>query len=196
MLPEQPGDADELGNDGTAAAEAPSDRVRGQGRPRGQDRDKGRGKGRGGGRGRGRNDDGDKRSAVDVDAGSPEHSPSVAAPMPLARRAPRQGGARGGRGRGRGPSGYRASPKVDRPNSGVDASADTPAQSGSDESEAESDSDDIVCAICNNGRYTDKNQIVLCDNCNRAFHQRCHRPAIKPGANGGLEVKGCKRGLS
>ena len=34
--------------------------------------------------------------------------------------------------------------------------------------------DDIVCQICADGEYEDKNMIVLCSSCNLSVHQKCY----------------------
>lgn len=38
--------------------------------------------------------------------------------------------------------------------------------------------DDSRCAVCQGGEEDHGNYMVLCDGCDRPYHQRCHRPAI------------------
>lgn len=38
--------------------------------------------------------------------------------------------------------------------------------------------DDIVCCVCDEDDSDEPNVIVLCDICNQAYHQKCHRPEI------------------
>eukprot|EP00828_Plagiopyla_frontata_P011486 TRINITY_DN16355_c0_g1_i1.p3 TRINITY_DN16355_c0_g1~~TRINITY_DN16355_c0_g1_i1.p3 ORF type:complete len:237 (-),score=53.02 TRINITY_DN16355_c0_g1_i1:1250-1960(-) len=40
--------------------------------------------------------------------------------------------------------------------------------------------DDITCQICNDGDYSDDNQIVLCSKCNISVHQKCYGLPIVP----------------
>jgi NuA3 HAT complex component NTO1 len=43
--------------------------------------------------------------------------------------------------------------------------------------------DDIRCAICRDGNYSDNDHIVLCDGCNIAVHQSCYGiPAVPEGS--------------
>jgi hypothetical protein len=41
-------------------------------------------------------------------------------------------------------------------------------------------SDDIVCEVCNNGDYEDKNMIVVCSTCDLSVHQKCYGIAQVP----------------
>lgn len=36
----------------------------------------------------------------------------------------------------------------------------------------------ITCCICRGGEETPSNYIVLCDRCDRPYHQQCHRPFV------------------
>lgn len=38
--------------------------------------------------------------------------------------------------------------------------------------------DDIVCEKCHSGKQTPSNLIVLCDGCDKGWHQECHLPII------------------
>lgn len=42
----------------------------------------------------------------------------------------------------------------------------------------ESDESDILCYCCGSGRSERPNEIVICDVCNRGWHQKCHKPKI------------------
>lgn len=49
-------------------------------------------------------------------------------------------------------------------------------EDGEDE-EMEQDSD-LMCSVCNGGQSDPPNEIVICDTCNKGFHQACHTPKI------------------
>lgn len=47
------------------------------------------------------------------------------------------------------------------------------------EDESEPDEDrDLVCSVCSEGESDPPNEIVICDTCNKGFHQACHTPKI------------------
>lgn len=37
---------------------------------------------------------------------------------------------------------------------------------------------DAACCVCGGSEATDDNDLALCDNCDRGFHQRCHNPRV------------------
>lgn len=46
------------------------------------------------------------------------------------------------------------------------------------EGESEHDDRDLVCSVCTMGDSDPPNEIVICDTCNKGFHQACHTPKI------------------
>lgn len=44
--------------------------------------------------------------------------------------------------------------------------------------EEDADDDEVLCKICSKLHSPEKNKIVLCDGCENAYHQRCHKPPI------------------
>lgn len=80
------------------------------------------------------------------------------------------------------------SPRIYGRNFSVDEEEETlvtvippPISSADSEVEVAIDSDsedDILCIICKAGIEVPGNRIVLCDGCDRAYHQICHRPMI------------------
>lgn len=43
----------------------------------------------------------------------------------------------------------------------------------------EAEEDDIICVLCEDGSEKPNNQIVICDGCDRGYHQNCH-PTVIP----------------
>ncbi|RUS23344.1 hypothetical protein BC937DRAFT_86979 [Endogone sp. FLAS-F59071] len=37
----------------------------------------------------------------------------------------------------------------------------------------------IICTVCHRGHSPKNNRIVLCDNCDRPYHQQCHNPIVE-----------------
>ncbi|KAI0009981.1 origin recognition complex subunit 4 C-terminus-domain-containing protein [Xylariaceae sp. FL0662B] len=58
-------------------------------------------------------------------------------------------------------------------------SEEEPAPEG-EESEAEDSEDDEVCAICSKGDSEPPNEIIFCENCDMAVHQRCYNVPVIP----------------
>ena len=47
--------------------------------------------------------------------------------------------------------------------------------------EEEEGEDDLKCHLCRRGTQAERNRIVICDDCERGFHQKCHLPRISQG---------------
>ncbi|ETS82382.1 hypothetical protein PFICI_04258 [Pestalotiopsis fici W106-1] len=78
-------------------------------------------------------------------------------------------------------------PKLAKPQAGSKtfqtgkSPAETVSVSGDEESQEDGESeDDEVCIICSKPDSTARNQILLCDNCDRGFHQKCYNVPVIP----------------
>ncbi|CAN7993634.1 unnamed protein product [Ixodes hexagonus] len=60
------------------------------------------------------------------------------------------------------------------PNAGKEV---VPMSEDEEDDAAEQDSD-LVCSVCNGGQSDPPDEIVICDTCNKGFHQACHTPKI------------------
>lgn len=61
-----------------------------------------------------------------------------------------------------------------RPDAGAKMAVDLSCEDGSEHDEDR----DLVCSVCTMGDSDPPNEIVICDTCNKGFHQACHTPKI------------------
>lgn len=59
------------------------------------------------------------------------------------------------------------------------------------EESSSDEEDDELCAVCKNGESDPPNEILFCDNCDRAFHQQCCSPPVAEVPEGDWLCKDC-----
>lgn len=57
-------------------------------------------------------------------------------------------------------------------------SGDEEAEEEEEERSGDEGDSDLMCSVCNKGESEPPNEIVICDTCNKGFHQVCHLPKI------------------
>jgi hypothetical protein len=57
----------------------------------------------------------------------------------------------------------------------------------------EEEEDDPPCAVCGRPEPFDQDEVVFCDGCDMAVHQRCYALKVRRAVGGCCRVRACRR---